>query len=166
MHTFTYPVLARFLYKFGNIPATLILVIYLYASVEAVDKHFLNIILVIVLITLIYLLNRHYFNLYKILPYKIETDGEKITGTDFLFSGKKMVIYFNNISDLKGGIFDGRLSGVMKIYDSTTKFQMGFFSKLKDADQFEKLLLSKINRPVYDSIVQRVGIKSGIKPGK
>ncbi len=160
MQTFTYPGFHKFLYRYGNIPVTIILSIYLVPSVVYIDKNLLYLIPVILLLLMIYFLNRQYLLLYKIVPYKIEADEEKIVCTDFLFSQKEFTIYYSDIESLTGGIFDGRLSGVMKVCDRKNQVCIGFFNRLRNADKLQTILLSKVPRPVYDDVVERVGLKT------
>ncbi len=160
MQTFTYPPFYKLLYRYGNIPVTIILAIYLVPSVVYIDKNLIYLIPVILLLLMIYLLNRHYLNLYKIIPYKIEADEAKMVCTDFLFSQKEFIIYYRDIESLTGGIFDGRFSGVMKVCDRNNQVCIGFFSRLRNADKLQTILLSKVPRNVYDDVVERVGLKT------
>jgi hypothetical protein len=159
MTTHTYPQFFRLLYRYGNLPATIVLLFYLYVSAAGLDSHILNIIPLVLIMVVIYLLNRHYLMMYKILPYRIESDEEKMVASDFLMSNKKVVIYYRDITDLKGGIFDGRLSGIMKVQDGPTKVIIGFFNKLRGVDKLQTYILSKVNRPIYDAVIERVGLK-------
>jgi hypothetical protein len=156
MQLFTYPYLYKLLYRYGNIPVTIILVVYLVPAVVYLDRNLLYLIPVVLLLWMIYILNKHYLNLYKIVPYKIEGDEEKIVCTDFLFSGKEFTIYYSDVESLAGGIFDGRFSGVMKVCDRKNQVCIGFFNRLKNADKLETLLLSKVPRNVYEDVVERV----------
>ncbi len=160
MRLFTYSYIYRLLYRYANIPVTIILSIYLVPSVVYLDKNLIYLIPVVLLLLMIYLLNRHYLTLYKIIPYRIEADGEKLVCTDFLFSKKEFTIYYNDIESLTGGIFDGRFTGVMKVCDKKNQVCIGFFNKLKNADKFQTILLSKVPRNVYDDVVERVGLKN------
>ena len=85
-----------------------------------------------------YLINKTYLYLYKILPYRIEADDEKMVCTDFLFSKRHVTVFFKDITTLTGGIFD----------------------KMKDARQLETLILSKVSKELYDEVVERVGLNN------
>lgn len=160
MQLFTYSYIYKLLYRYANIPVTVILSIYLVPSVVYLDKNLIYLIPVVLLLLMIYLLNRHYLTLYKIIPYRIEADEEKIVCTDFLFSKKEFTIYYNDIESLTGGIFDGRFTGVMKVCDKKNQVCIGFFNRLKNADKLQTILLSKVPRKVYDDVVERVGLKN------
>jgi hypothetical protein len=124
------------------------------------DKNVAYLIPVILLMLMIYLLNKHYLNLYKIIPYKIEADDEKMICTNFIFSKKEFIIYYDDIESLTGGVFEGRFSGVMKVCDRKNQVCIGFFNSLRNADKLQTLLLSKVPRKVYDDVVDRVGLKN------
>jgi hypothetical protein len=94
--------------------------------------------------------------MYKILAYNISADNEKITCTDFLFSKRKIVIYYSEIELLEGGIFDGRYNGLAKVCDRKSKMCIGFFSKISNSVQLEKTLLSNVNEQVYNRVLQKL----------
>jgi hypothetical protein len=159
MQQFTYPYFFKLLYRYGNIPVTIILSIYLVPSVVNLDKNLLYLIPVILLLLMIYIVNKHYLNLYKIIPYKIEADEEKMICKDFIFPGKEFTIYYSDIESLKGGIFEGRSSGVMMVCDRNNQVCIGFFSRLKKVEKLQTLLLQKVSRKVYDDVLEKVGTK-------
>jgi hypothetical protein len=159
MQSYKYSPFFRFLYRYGNIPANALLIFYLYVSVTGLDDNLFNLLPLVLLLLVLYFLNRHYILLYKILPYKIESDEEKLIASDFLFSDKSITIYYKDISDLKGGIFDGRISGLMKIQDGPTGQIIGFFNKLPGVEQLQTAILSKVDRKLYDEVMERVGLK-------
>lgn len=159
MQLFTYPYFFKLIYRYGNMPVTIILSIYLVPSVVNLDKNLLYLIPVILLLLMIYVVNKHYLNLYKIIPYRIEADEEKMICTDFIFSGKEFTIYYSDIESLKGGVFEGRLSGVMRVCDRKNQVCIGFFNRLKRADKLQTLLLQKVPRKVYDEVLEKVGPK-------
>ena len=166
MKVYQYPFFFKFIYRYGNIPVTIILLFYLIPAVINIDKNIFYIIPLIITLLLIYLINKTYLNLYKILPYKIEADDEKLVCTDFLFSKRNVTIFFKDITSLNGGIFDGKLQGVMKIFDKNNQMTLGFFNKIKNSKQLETLILSKVSKELYNEVVDRVGLNNKRKPDK
>lgn len=164
MYVFTYPVLFRLLYRYGNIPASIILIFYVYLFASSIDVHIVNLIPLIFFVIILYFLNKQYLILYKILPFRIEADEEKLICSDFFLSHEKLIISYKDISELKGGVFEGRFSGVMKVFDSTRNAPIGFFPKIKNADKLEAIILRKVSRELYDSVVEKVKLISGGKP--
>ncbi len=157
--TFEYPVFFRFLYRYGNIPVTFFLSIYLIPSVINLDKDLIYLLPVIGILILIYLINKRYLFLYKVVPYKIIADEEKITCSGFFLSKHETIIYFSDVENLSGGIFSGRLKGLMKVYDKKSKVCIGFFDKIKDVKSLQTLILSKVNAEVYNKVIESVGLK-------
>lgn len=156
---FTYPVIYKYIFRYGNIPATILLVMYLVVSVIGVDRELINLLPIIITLLMIYFLNKGYLNLYKLMPYKIVTDEEKMICSSFLFRKKDMVIYYEDIDSLSGGIFDGSLRGIMKVCDGKSKMCIGYYNKIKNSQTLNTIILSKIKRSVYDEVLQKTGIK-------
>jgi hypothetical protein len=159
MKEHTYSKFAILVYRFGNIPVTFFLTLYLIALGMNLDSGWVYIVPFIITLLLIYFLNKHYLTLYKILPTKILADDEKIICSNFFLSNKEITIYYKDIVELNGGIFRGKLSGLMKVIDGENHYSIGFFQKLKGAKELETLILSKVKRDVYDEVINRIGFK-------
>ena len=102
------------------------------------------------------MVNRTFLTYYKILPYKIEADDEKMICSDFLFSKKVVTIYFKDINMLRGGVFSGRSSGIMKLRDSKSKLQIGFSQKLNNSEKLIALILSKVSKELYSEVIEHI----------
>jgi hypothetical protein len=156
---FTYPLFFKFLFRFGNIPVTFFLLGYMVPALVNLDKDMIYLIPIIISLLLIYFINKHYLLLYKILPYTIVTDEEKLIGKNFLFSNKEVIIYFQNIVSLEGGIFAGKPVGLMKVLDGQNKYTIGFYSKLMNVQKLTTLILSKVNKDVYEQVINKAILK-------
>ena len=156
--TFTYPFLFRIIFRYGNIIITPLLLLYTIPLVTFLDEKIILAFPLIVNLLLIFFLNRHYFNLYKILPYLIEADDEKIICSKFFLSKKEVIIYYYDVASLSGGIFENRISGVMKVCDGSNVC-VGFYQRLNNSGKLATILLSKVNRELYDIVLEK--IKSG-----
>jgi hypothetical protein len=97
------------------------------------------------------------------MPYKIEADEKKILCSDFFLAKKNVTIYYQDISKLSGGIFDNRISGLMKVCEERKNVCIGFYHRLNNSNKLATIILSKVNRPIYDEVLEK--IKSG-KRGK
>lgn len=159
VQTFEYPVFFRLLYRYGNIPVTFLLSLYLIPSVINLDKNLIYILPVIGILILIYFINKRYLFLYQVVPYKITADEEKLTCGSFFLSNKETIIYYTDIENLSGGIFSGKLKGLMKVYDGKSKICIGFFDKIKNVKSLQTLILSKVNSEVYNRVVESVGLR-------
>jgi hypothetical protein len=141
------------------VPVTFFLSLYLIPSVINLDKDLINLIPVTILLILIYLVNKRYLFLYEVVPYKIFADDEKLVCKNFFLSRKERVIYFKDIDKLEGGVFSGKIKGLMKVYDGKTKICIGFFDKMKGVQTLQTIILSKVSADVYNKVVESVGIR-------
>ena len=146
----------RMLYRYGNIPITVVLLIYLFGAVYNLDKSLINLIPLIITALLIYFLNRQYLMLYKTMPFSIIADREKLVCTDFTLSNKELVIYYKDIDKLKGGIFEGRVNSLMRIYESQRSLFVCFFTTIKNSKNLQTIILSKVNKDLYDSVINKL----------
>jgi hypothetical protein len=156
MKIFTYPPVLKFLYRYGNIPLTILLLLYVFPLIINIDDNLSYLIPVIIVFLLIYFLNRHYLHLYKILPFRIEADEEKLVTSDYTFSSKTVTIYFKDISELKGGVFEGKLRGTMKLIDGRTKHIVGFYQNINDAPALQTIILSKVSKELYEKTLENI----------
>jgi len=154
--TFTYPFLFGFIYKYGNIVVTFLLVLHTLPFVLYADQNLILLIPIGISWLLIYFVNRHYFTLYKIIPYKIEADNEKLICSDYFFSKKVVAIYYEDIESLKGGMFENKMSGVMKVTDGKNSVTLGFYTKLNNSSRLVTIILSKVKRELYDEVLDRL----------
>ena len=153
---FTYPLIFRMIFKFGNLFVTLFLIAYSLPLVVYLDQNNLLIIPIIVSLFIIYFINRYYFNLYKILPYKIVADDDKMTCLNFILSKKEVIVHYEDIESLSGGIFENKISGIMKVCDGKNAICIGFYHKLTNSNKLATIILSKVKRPLYDEVLERL----------
>lgn len=156
MQTFTYPFYTRIIYRYGNIAATVLLLLYLIPIIIGVDENKYLLIPLAASLFMIYFVNKKYLTLYKVMTYKIEANEDKLVCTDFVFSDRVVVIYFEDIESLSGGIFDGRLRGVMKVCDGKNQICIGFSDKIKDSKKLITLILSKVKKEVYNEVIVKL----------
>jgi len=165
--TFTYSFFYRFLYRYGNIPGTIVLSAFLITVATNLNYSLLYLLPFIITALLIYFVNKQYLTMYKIMAYKISADDEKLTGINFLSPKKKVVIYYSDIEKIEGGIFDGKLNGLTKIWDSKSKMCLGFFNKIENSKLLVKIILLHVSEPVYKQAMARARIDlKEIKPAQ
>jgi hypothetical protein len=153
---FSYPLLFRLIFKFGNLVVTFSLVVYSIPLVVYLDQNNILIVPIVVSLFIIYFINRYYFNLYKILPYKIIAEDDKMTCLNFFLSKKAIVIYYEDIGSLSGGIFDNKISGIMKVCDPNKSVCIGFYHKLTNSNRLATIILSKVKRRLYDEVLEKL----------
>jgi len=154
--TFTYPLLFRFIFRYMNFIITILLLLYTIPLVVFLSEKIVLAFPLIVNLLIIFFLNRHYFHLYKILPYQIESDDEKIICSKFYLSKKEIVIYYNDITLLSGGIFENKISGIMNVLDGKNNVHIGFYKKLNNSVKLATIILSKVNRELYDVALEKI----------
>lgn len=159
--TFTYALLFRIIFRYGNIIITPLLLLYTIPLIVFLSEKIIIAFPLIVNLLLIYFLNRHYFNLYKVLPYRIEADDEKIICSEFFLSKKEIVIYYNDVESLSGGIFENKISGLMKICEGKNNVCIGFYQRLNNSSKLATILLSKVNRDIYDNVLEKIKSRKG-----
>ncbi|MBI5662801.1 MULTISPECIES: hypothetical protein [Ignavibacterium] len=154
METFDYPFLIRILYRYGNIFITLLMAMNLIPLAINVDSNTVLIIPIIITLFVIYFTNKFYFMLYKSFPFMIKADDEKLICTDFMFRKKTIMIYYKNIKSIEGGIFEGRLSGIMKLCDTETGICIAFSHRIRNSTKLIAMILSKIDKELYDKKIE------------
>ncbi len=119
-----------------------------------VDSNTVLIIPIIITLFVIYFTNKFYFMLYKSFPFMIKADDEKLICTDFMFRKKTIMIYYKNIKSIEGGIFEGRLSGIMKLCDTETGICIAFSHRIRNSTKLIAMILSKIDKELYDKKIE------------
>ena len=167
MQTFSYSILFKIIFRFGNIVVTIFLLLYCIPLVMNLDANRILLLPLALSLLLIYIINKAYFTYYKILAYKIEADDEKIVCSEFLFSKKVITINYSDIESLKGGVFERKSSGIMKVYDGKNNSTIGFSQKMRDSNKLITLILSKVKKEIYDDVIKNLTAKKyGKSPAK
>lgn len=156
MQLFVYPFYVKFIYRYGNIIATVLLLLYLIPVVDGLDDNNYLIIPLIISLFFLYFINKKYLTLYKVIPYIIEADDEKMICKNFIYSSKEVIIYYKDIESLSGGIFEGRLRGIMKVCDGKNQICIGFSERMKDSKKLITLILSKVRKEIYDDVIEKL----------
>lgn len=156
MQTFTYPIFWKFIYRYSNLVITPLLITYALSLIIIIQNNLIILIPFLLSLFLLYYLNKSYLTFYKLVPYKIELDNEKIICTDFLFSNKSITIFIKDIESLSGGIFDGRYRGLMKVCDGKNKIIIGFFDRIINSNKLVTLILSKVDKKIYDKVIEQI----------
>jgi hypothetical protein len=156
MQVFTYSIFWKFVYRYLNLFITPLLILYILPLILNLDKNLILILPFVLSVYLLYYLNKSYFIFYKLVPFKIELDDEKITCTQFIFKEKKIIIQIKDIESLSGGIFNGRYRGLMKVSDGKNKVSIGFFDRMINAQKLVTLLISKVDIKVYNAVIPKI----------
>ena len=154
MQIFKYSFFVKFIYKYANIPASIILLFYLLASVLAIETDWKFIFPLIITIILIYVLNRFYLKIYKTFPFSIEVDNSKMICSDFVIRNRKVEIKHSDIIKIKGGIFSGR--AYMPLYVTTNSQYIGISPHIKDYNKLLTIILTNISKELYASLLDDI----------
>jgi hypothetical protein len=152
----SYSAILKFLYRYGNVIVTLFLSFYILPIVFYLDQKLILVIPLLISLFLIYYVNKHYFMLYKIMPFKIDFDEEKMVCTKFILGRKKFDIYYQDITKLEGGVFENKMSGIMKVYDGRNSVEIGFYPRIKNSNKLITMILSKVHKEIYDEVMERL----------
>ncbi len=151
MQTYKYSFFVKIIYKYANIPSSLILLIYLLASVLALGTDWKFVFPLLITIILLYVLNRFYIRIYKSFPFLIEIDNTKMICSDFIIGNRNIEIKHEDIINIKGGIFSGR--AYMPLYITTKKVNIGISPHIKDYNKLLTTLLTNIPKELYTSLL-------------
>ncbi len=164
MQTFTYSFFWKFTYRYGNLVISLLLLLYIFPVALQLDKNLIFLLPFIISLLLLYYINKSYFTFYKLVPFVIEADEQKLVCKNFLFRDKTVTIYYKDIESLTGGIFDGKYRGLLKVCDGKNKICIGFFDRMQNSSKLVTLILSKVDKNIYDDIINKLELMK-IKPG-
>ncbi|MFA7289669.1 MAG: hypothetical protein WC055_12405 [Melioribacteraceae bacterium] len=164
---FKYSYFQIFLYRYGNIIATLFLGFHFLTSAIIMFQKWYFGFLFILNMFLIFILNKHFLKTYKYFPFLVKADDTKMVCSNFFLSTKIIEIRYDEIVELKGGIFSGHITKPIYVVAKGNK-EIGFFSH---AGNFNKLLtqiLQYIPQDLYNSSLNKIeemkrGTKSRLK---
>ena len=156
MITYKYSFFTKLFYRYGNIPLSILLLIYLGSSIIGILTHWYFIFFAAINLAIIVWLNRYYLRTYKLFPFTISADNERLVCSDFFFTSKTVEIKFENIDKITGGIFSGYTTRPVYIHDEIQNITIGFYPS---AEKFNELLLTivkNINEGLYQQLIDKM----------
>jgi hypothetical protein len=163
METFKYPFILKLIYRYGNIPLSILLLFYLVISVSEMNLYWYYVIFVIINLGILILLNRYYFRTYKSFPFTIRINNEKMICSNFFLSKRSVEVYHCNINNIYGGIFDGYRGGPVYMNDSKQNITIGFYQQAGQFHQMFRIILQNINEELYNTLKEKVKTTGGKK---
>lgn len=155
----------RFIYNYGNFFINSLMIINIVVFIPQIKTSALYYFPIFVSLLILYLVNRFYFLLYKTFPLEISADEDKIICESFIFNKKRTeTVYYKDIKSISGGIFDGRLNGMMKITDKNN-LSIAFSHRISGSSNLIAKILSKVDKKIYDGAIENLG-KLGLKLSK
>ena len=155
MQKFQYSFFAKLVYRYANIPATLLMGIHLLSSFIGMFNDWIIVFPFLINAIVIYLLNRFFFKSYKTFPFLIFADNEKMICTDYFFSEKKIEIRYSDIGEIKGGMFSGNTARPIYIRDGRTNETIGLHTHVKDYNKLVTIILSNIKQELYNDLLEK-----------
>ncbi len=154
MKTFKYSFLPKQIYRYANIPANLIMLFYLLASILGMQHDWKFVFPLLINLILLYVLNKFYFRMYKTFPFKVQINNEEMICSDFVLNNREVKIKLLDIKEITGGIFTGR--AFMPLYIKTDNEKLGFSPHMKDFNNLLKIILTNVTKELYESLLERI----------
>ena len=98
-------------------------------------------------------MNRYYFRSYKLFPYKIEINNEKMICSDYFSKSKVQEFYLDDIDLIEGGSLSGTPAKPFYIHTKTNDLIVGISSHMKDHNKLITIILSNVQQEVYDNVL-------------
>lgn len=155
MITFKYSLFAKLIYRYANIPITLLLGIQLVFSFMMINIKWYFLFFFLFNLLIIFFLNRFYFRSYKKFPFKIEINNEKMICTDFFNSSKTVEIYLQDIDDIKGGTLTGSPGRSVYIHDAKNDVTIGLYSYIRNYNKLLTIILSNVTKELYNQVLDQ-----------
>ncbi len=156
MTKFEYPLLAKIIYRHLNLVLSPLLLAYVIISFGGIFQNSKYLIPFVVNLLLLIVFNRFYFRMYKYFPFEILTDGKKMICKNFMNKRKEIVINIADIKKIEGGVFAGSAIKPVYFYDSKSGAVIGVNPHLKDFSKFLTIVLTNIDKELYNSLVKRI----------
>lgn len=156
MKKFTYSLFAKLIYMYANIPATLLLAFYLVFSLVMIQQHWFYILSAIIHAVLLFILNRFYIRSYKLFPYTILIDNEKMICKNYFLSRKEVVVKHSDIDKIEGGIFSGNSARPLYIHDGKNDVTIGIRQHLTGFNTVVTIILSNIKQELYKELLGKI----------
>lgn len=156
MIRYKYSFFAKLLFRYGNIPITILLLIYFALSVIGFLNHWYFIFFAVINFAIIVWLNRYYVRTYKQFPYRISADNEKLICSDFFLSKRVVEIKLKNIDKINGGIFSGYQTRATYIHDAEQNITIGFYSNSGRFNEMLMTILKNINEDLYQQLTAKI----------
>jgi len=157
MKTYKYSLFSKLIYRYGNIPVTILLLIYLAISIIGLFSYWYYIFFTLINLLLLFSLNRYYIKTYKLFPFEITADNEKITCTNFLLSNRKIELRIEDIDKLTGGIFSDYPTRPVYIHDSKQNITIGIYTNVGKFSELLKIILQNIREDLYKDLLGKIG---------
>jgi hypothetical protein len=156
MKVFTYSLFTKFIYRYANIPVTLILGFYFVVSVLTITESWFSVASALIHAVIIIIINRYYFKSYKVFPYKIEINNDRMICSDYTFTNKIVELELNKIDKISGGIFGRASTRPLYIYNNEHNIKIGIHQHLKKFNELLTIILSNVRQELYNDLLEKI----------
>lgn len=153
MIIFKYSLISKVIYRYANIPATIFLSLYLISSFIYMFNEWYYFFPFLLNLLIIIVLNRYYFRSYKLFPFRIEINTEKMICSDY-FNGNKIIeITLQDIDLIEGGSLYGTPGKPILIHDGASDSVIEISPHMKNHNKLITIILSNVNKNVYNDVL-------------
>ena len=156
MITYKYSLFAKLLFRFGNIPLTLLLLLYLGISAIGLFTQWYYVFFVGINLAIIIWLNRYYLKTYRSFPFTISADNEKLICSDFLLNKNIVEIKLIDIVKINGGIFSGYPTRPTYIHDARNNIVIGFYSNSGNFNELLMTIIKNVDENLYQQLIDKI----------
>lgn len=156
MEKIRYSIFARIVYRYGNVIATLLLSVHLISSIIIMFHRWYFVFPALINLVVILWINKYFIKTYKMFPFEIEVDNEKIICRDFLIGKKEIMIKYEDIDELRGGIFSGYMTRPIYIHDARQNITIGFYSHVGNFQKLLTKILQNIPQKLYTEVTEKI----------
>ena len=156
MKTYKYALLPKLMYRYATVPISLILLSYFFISISQITSDWYYIIVAIVNVVILFYINKFYLNVYKLLPFVVTLDKEGITASNFMFGKNVIVLKYEDIDRITGGVFGYNPKGLIYIHESKNGNMISIHPAMEDANNFFKFVLDNIHSGLRDELVAKL----------
>lgn len=151
-HVFTYNRFLKFAYRYGNIPVSMLLGMYIVPFIADPSPRLVHYLFFFIVAVLLLGINAFFYKVWRVVPFKIHALDDRIVASEFFLTSKEVVLFYKDIENLKGGTFSGKFNGIMIAESTSQDIQIGFFARLENSRLFEAILISRAPQPVYEKV--------------
>lgn len=153
MITFKYSLLSKIIFRYANFPATLFLLLYLVSSFIYMFTEWYYIFPVLLNLLIIIMMNKFYLHSYKVFPFKIAINNERMICSDFFNKSKVHEIKLSEIDSIEGGTLSGNPAKPIYIYIKKDNLVIGISPHIKNQNKLITIILSNVRQEVYNGVL-------------
>ena len=156
MITFKYSFLSKLIYRYANIPLTIFLSLYMISSFFFMLQKWYYFFPFLLNLLIIIALNRHYIRTYKLFPFRIDVNNDKMICSDYFYKSKHIEINLNDIDEIEGGVISGTPAKPIYLHDGKNHVVIGISPHLKEGNKLVTIILSNIKRTLYNQVLAQM----------